>query len=342
MLSSTALAILACVAGSASAQYTLVQSYDDSNFLDEFSFYTSADPTAGFVDFVDGETAGLAYYTAGQVYMGVDYTTVSPPGGRQSVRVTSNTAYTHGLFIGDFAHMPTSTCGVWPAWWTFGPNWPANGEIDIIEGVNQDITDTITLHTSQGCVMDISGSLGSSTLADSDCNADDAGTGCAVSTTNTQGYGNGFNDANGGVYAMEWTSDSISVWHFPRSAIPADITNGAPVPSGWGAPAAKFGGSGCDIDSHFSEHNIIFDTTFCGDWAGKVWADSSCASMAATCDDYVSENPAAFSTAYWLVNSVKVYQDASDSTVNSTTPVEARSPHAHGLKHGRRHDIFHR
>lgn len=36
-------------------------------------------------------------------------------------------------------------------------------------------------------------------------------------------YGEGFNQGGGGVYAMEWTSDGISVWFFPRRHIPRDL-----------------------------------------------------------------------------------------------------------------------
>lgn len=35
--------------------------------------------------------------------------------------------------------------------WMYGPNWPASGEIDIIEGVNLNTHNSITLHTSPGC-----------------------------------------------------------------------------------------------------------------------------------------------------------------------------------------------
>lgn len=53
---------------------------------------------------------------------------------------------------------------------------------------------------------------------------------------------------------------------------------------------------------------IVFDTTFCGDWAGNVWGSSAtCSKLASTCEAYVGANPAAFSEAYWLINSVKVY-----------------------------------
>lgn len=78
------------------AQYTLVQQYDYANFFDEFTFYTAADPTEGYVEYVSesvAEDAGLAKITNNQVYLGVDHVTVNPSGGRESVRLTSNTAY---------------------------------------------------------------------------------------------------------------------------------------------------------------------------------------------------------------------------------------------------------
>ena len=45
----------------------------------------------------------------------------------------------------------------------------------------------------------------------------------------------------------------------------------------------------------------IFDTTFCGSWAGAVWGQSSCATVDASCADYVARNPQAYADGYWLV-----------------------------------------
>jgi hypothetical protein len=304
-------AAVACLAGSASAAYTIEDVYDTNNFFTGFNFFSGPDPTHGFVDYADAPTANitsLAGYSSNAVYLGVDYTTVNPAGGRASVRLESAKQYTQGLFIADIQHMPNSQCGVWPAFWTFGSNWPSSGEIDIIEGVNKQATNAMTLHTAQGCTMTNAGSKIGSVLHNANCNAGNGNIGCGQATTESAGYGDGFNSVGGGVYAMDWTSSAISIYFFRRDAIPADITAGKPNPASWGAPQAAFTGS-CNIDAHFKSHKIVFDTTFCGDWAGSVWGDQ-CGSLAPSCQAYVAKNPAAFSEAYWLINSVKVYRQA--------------------------------
>jgi hypothetical protein len=95
------------------------------------------------------------------------------------------------------------------------------------------------------------------------------GSGCGVVDGTSVSYGTGFNANNGGVFATQWTSDFIRIWFFPSGRIPSDITDGAPDPSTWGLPVSNFEGS-CEIDDHFKNHNIIFDTTFCGGWGAAV------------------------------------------------------------------------
>jgi hypothetical protein len=289
--------------------------------------------------------------------MGVDHTNVAS-GGRQSVRLTSKKAYTHGLIVLDASHMPGG-CGTWPAFWTVGGDWPNGGEIDIIEGVNSQTTNDMTLHTNSGCSITNNGQFsGSVNTQNCDINAQGqaANAGCQIGTSNTASYGDGFNSAQGGIYATEWTSDHISIWFFPRSAIPADlggsgsggmgsgwgsgsnstgwgardVSSGAsssggsggssPDPSGWGPPVASFSSASCDIDSHFQNNQIVFDTTFCGDWAGNVWSsDPVCSTKANTCNDFVANNPSAFTDAYWTVNSLRVYQSNGVSSGNGTS-----------------------
>lgn len=45
-------------------------------------------------------------------------------------------------------------CATWPAAWeTLESDWPASGEVDILEGVNDESPNAATLHTSSGCSM---------------------------------------------------------------------------------------------------------------------------------------------------------------------------------------------
>ena len=53
--------------------------------------------------------------------------------GRDSVRITSNNAYSDSAVVLELSHMPTG-CATWPAFWTVTTGqWPAGGEIDILE-----------------------------------------------------------------------------------------------------------------------------------------------------------------------------------------------------------------
>ena len=252
--------------------------------------------------------------------------------------------------------------------WTVGPSWPNDGEVDIIEGVNDQSSNDMTLHTGAGCSVSNSGFTGTMSTSNCDVNAagQPANTGCGIHSTSSQTYGDGFNSNGGGVYATEFSSSAISIWFFPRGGIPGDIQSGNPNPGGWGTPLAKFAGSGCNIDAHFAPQNIVcslfpilsltfgeeilisnkqvFDTTFCGDWAGNTWASSSCASKG-SCTDFVANNPAAFKEAYWKVNSLKVYQGSTNAPLNasvtvgvdtsSTAPVKLRRHLRRGGIHGR-------
>lgn len=122
------LALAVIVPGLSHAKYVLDSTYDASNFFDEFNFFTDADPThgPGHVNYVDSATAqslGLAAAKDGAVYMGADYEETNPDGGRKSVRLATKKSWTHGLFIGGFAHMPAAVCGTWPVFWsTLGKN----------------------------------------------------------------------------------------------------------------------------------------------------------------------------------------------------------------------------
>jgi nicotinate-nucleotide pyrophosphorylase (carboxylating) len=240
------------------------------------------------------------------------------------------------------------------------PEWPNFGEIDVLEGVNDYQTNAVTLHTSTGCMIDngtvpaggsgVAGIFntpftGLMTTDDCDIAAPGQGqnVGCSIQAPATlygtqtgsgvadnnevialPSYGTEFNRAGGGIYAMEWTPTSISVWFFPRNspsftthfgAQTAATGTTAPDPSAWGTPMAHFSGSGCDFTERFKDLSIIFNTAFCGEWAGREW-DKSCAAKTgvSTCEAYVRDNPEAFKEAYWEVSSLKWFQKGAAET----------------------------
>ena len=301
------------------AGYALTDDYSKDTFFGNFTAFTGQDPTHGFVNYLNYDTGSSkklmqTVVNAGDAsYLGVDPAALSST-GRNSMRITSKKAFNKGLFIIDLLHMPGSACGSWPAFWLLGGGtWPAGGEIDIIEGVHSASHNQMTLHTSAGCSINTSGFSGQANSTN--CGPDESNSGCAITSPDASSFGTGFNSANGGVYATEWTSQGISIWFFPRASIPADIHSSTPNPAGWGNPQAKFSGQ-CDVDQHFKDMNIIFNTAFCGDWAGKVWASSGCAKSTgvATCEQYVGQKPEVFKESFWLVNYVKVFQQQQGGT----------------------------
>ncbi|POS82972.1 hypothetical protein EPUL_006476 [Erysiphe pulchra] len=314
------------VAGAQNLSYSIQDTYNGADFLgSKFNFFSAPDPTNGFVEYVNEAKAkekGLAKVLDGGVFLGVDNTTKLPEKGRAAVRLESVKKYNKGLFIADIAHMPSGSCGVWPALWTFGPDWPNAGEIDIVEGANLDTTNSMTLHTSAGCVMSSGALAATSSLKNTDCNANSAKNGCTTKATGKDTFGAGFNAKKGGMYAMEWTATDIKVWHFARDSIPSNMKSSDPDPSKWGLPSASFTGPGCDIEKHFKDHSIIINTTFCGDLVDAVWSQSECGAKAPTCKDYVTNNPQDFQQSHWLINNIKVFQaSGSGTTPDKTVPV---------------------
>ena len=229
-------------------------------------------------------------------------------GGRKSIRIESKSRYTEGLFIMEMAHMPTG-CGTWPAYWLCGPDWPRGGEIDVLEGVDNQVASLTMLHTDSGCDMRWqSTSLYTGLMITPNCDVNDptqpTNAGCSIEGSYGS-YGAPLNAVGGGIFATEWTNSHISVWFWPMGNSPADIYS-SPEPSTWGTPYAFFSlGSNCPPE-HFKDHTIIFDLTFCGDWDGATFP-SNCPNLG-SCTDYVMLHPEAFTEAYWLVNYVKVFK----------------------------------
>ncbi|KZT58392.1 glycoside hydrolase family 16 protein, partial [Calocera cornea HHB12733] len=297
------------------------------SFFSGWDFFAAADPTDGSVTYVSQSAAqslSLISASAQSAIMRVSTAQPLPAGyaNRPSVRITTQRTFTGGLLIGDIKHMPVG-CGTWPAFWSNGPNWPAGGEIDIIEGVADATHNTASIHTNPGCTIPYDyGASGTPALAGQEgynCAAAETGdSGCGLTDTTPNNYGTPFNNAGGGVFAMKWDSSGIAVYFWSRANVPSDITSSTPDPSGWPEPIGAWPASQCNPYEYFYNNVAIFDTTLCGQWAGNAWssaaygASQSCAQSTGytTCDAYVAAQGGAFSDAYWEVYSVKLYQQA--------------------------------
>jgi len=204
----------------------------------------------------------------------------------------------------------------WPAFWTCTTDqWPTGGEIDIMEGANdQGPRNLASLHTQQGCV--IPGDLGSMTnrndtgfSGQSDC---DHQPGCSVQFSANNSFGPDFNRNGGGYFAMVRDTiaggDGISVYFWSATTSDDSLPTALQYPalpylqtdtnvtsiayttqsSLWSRPAAHFPNSNstCAMQNYFEPHQIILDTTLCGSWAGETFGQiSSCPNV--SCEDYV-------------------------------------------------------
>ncbi|KDN37767.1 hypothetical protein RSAG8_09922, partial [Rhizoctonia solani AG-8 WAC10335] len=267
---------LAAASVARAATYTVSDSFIGTSFLNGFTHEAIADPTHGRVNYVSQATAqslNLTYASGNTFILRSDYTTTLNPSGagRNSVRIQSKKQWGTHVEILDVRHMPQG-CGSWPAYWTTNTNnWPAAGEIDIIEGVNDQAPNAATLHTTAGCTQPFTRDYRGTTTT-TDCNWQVNGNaGCGVRNPLVNSYGPSFNANGGGWYAMERTSTYIKVWFWPRNSatVPAQVKNGASNidTSSWGKPFAAFVNNSCNIASHFGPENIIINLTFCGDWA---------------------------------------------------------------------------
>ncbi|PNY28772.1 endo-1,3(4)-beta-glucanase [Tolypocladium capitatum] len=312
--------------------YSLVTSYAGESLLSGFNWFDGRDPSNGYVAYQsrnNAEAMGLFSVdeSTGVVRLGVDHThTYGLNEGRPSIRLESKEAYNEGLFIADFLHMPPSQCGLWPAFWSYGTGttWPNGGEVDIVEGANTAPQNLMSAHTADGCTQSPSlAGLFSGKQRNVDCAVGSNNIGCGFGppANDTSSYGDGFNAVDGGVYAMQWSSKHIKIWHFARAAIPRDIQRKKPDPRGWKLPEAVFGGSSCDVSSFFKNMSLVININFCGDFGNAVWGKTDqCNNYAPTCDEYVGNNPQAFANAYWDVRYIDAYQLSNSAAAPTAEP----------------------
>ncbi|SAM81167.1 related to endo-1,3(4)-beta-glucanase [Ustilago bromivora] len=211
--------------------YTLRDEITGRQFLDRFWFWSYNDPTHGTVNYVDQFTAianRLAYVNSNNHFViRADNTSVVPPGrGRQSVRMHSKRTVGDGIIVGKFSFMPQG-CATWPAFWTCtNGNWPTGGEIDIVEGANdQGPRNLASLHTLYGCHIP-SGSRSDQLgiTSQTDCSYQP---GCSASFTADNSFGPNFNRNGGGYFAVRRETRpgdrGIGVYFWPITSSPSSL-----------------------------------------------------------------------------------------------------------------------
>eukprot|EP00930_Biecheleria_cincta_P101944 TRINITY_DN9359_c0_g2_i1.p1 TRINITY_DN9359_c0_g2~~TRINITY_DN9359_c0_g2_i1.p1 ORF type:complete len:635 (-),score=72.48 TRINITY_DN9359_c0_g2_i1:214-2118(-) len=332
--------------------YTLQEQFVGDDFFSKWHFYTGPDPTHGSVEFIseaEARQSKLISASWDRVFMGVDNTTWLPVGkGRKAIKILSNKVYNNGLFVLKVDNVP-SACGAWPAFWMFGEDshhaWPRWGEYDILESVHTLPYATTTLHTREGCDqaavntgLDFEGqgwavgSLGTNPAKNCWVNAPNEynNQGCGQKMPDGS-FGPGLNKNGGGTFAAEWdpVRKHLRTWFWPNGLEPVDLASRNPRPQFWGMPNSFFtlDDRFCS-ENHFKNMRIVFDTTFCGDYANPSFA-GACPQIHTSCDQYVRENPSAFTTAFWSIKGLDVYQRSgyADAVVN---PPEGSQPQGSG------------
>jgi len=177
-------------------------------------------------------------------------TAATEAGPRESIRLEGKKRFNRGLFVIDIRHMPVG-CGAWPAFWlTDEANWPVNGEIDMVEGVNFQNEAKTALHTTKGCDMsdvptgtmtgtwDMAVGIPDKKTGIPDMTFHEAkncfvydshqwlNQGCVAIDTSGDSLGAPLNKKGGGLFAMEWDPSyrHIRTWVFsPHTSVPKNL-----------------------------------------------------------------------------------------------------------------------
>ncbi len=121
----------------------------------------------------------------------------------------------HVIEVFSYSLRPNIHEQVWPAFWTFGgtdAEWPMFGEIDIIEGINLQTNNRMSLHhNDSSCVQPANpGQTGQS--FNSNCSNGGGGVGCTVSETKPNSYGESFAQNGGGAFALQFDVSGAFIW----------------------------------------------------------------------------------------------------------------------------------
>lgn len=295
-----------------------------------WEFFTNADPTHGSVHYDSHSELMEDTSVPGQLKISVQQDIAVQGSDRNSVRINTKDTFSEGLFVLSADHMPEGLA-TWPAFWLTGVKkaWACDGEIDIVEGVNsmdaESSFNAVTLHTStkpgaSACNQEGVPGITNNGLCynadpatkDNSCGCDGNKSacpyaGCGVISTDNKSFGNGFNNAGGGVFVCSVVAgEGIKVWFFSKADVPADLQADVPDPDSWpitNLVAFK------PCPGQFANMQLILNTTLCGDWAGDQYPGGGTAKeKAARCQAFVHDPSNKMKHAYWLINYVKIFQ----------------------------------
>ncbi|KAL1747560.1 glycoside hydrolase family 16 protein [Schizophyllum fasciatum] len=304
--------------------YKVSKWLDGDNLVDAFNFDVKPSDNQGVADYVDGKESGLVWSDGSKkTYISVDQTPYADL--RKAVRMTSKDKFNPSdnlLFIFDVQHIPC-LCGTWPALWFTGSNWPFDGEIDIIEGVHLYKQNTMSVHTGTGCNWPnyIISSLSKLTANKPDefsCDANADYQSCGGSQDSKTSFGKAFNDAGGGVFALELNENLVAMHQWNIADVPKDIQDNNPDPSQWGEPIFKMPSDQCVIGDHFKDLMLVINTNLGGFFSEGVWAIDGAGGQETSCQkqtnfnsaaDYVKQMGSVFGDdARWIINKIVIYE----------------------------------
>ncbi|KAJ6471072.1 hypothetical protein C8R47DRAFT_1200243 [Mycena vitilis] len=342
---------------SAATYYPLIE-YSGTTFFDGWDFYGAIDNTTWgnvtYVDAADATAESLAYTNgAGNAIIKVDNASTVLGAGiqyRKSVRLTSKAAFPVGtLFVVDALHMPYG-CSVWPSIWLNGvlqPGevWPAAGEIDLIEAINLMDHNQMALHSYAGCLQPANVTQTGHTLIHN-CN-DTTASGCTVAETKNGSFGAGFAAQRGGAFGLQFDVAGVFMWFWPRSLIPASITQASPSMdlTDWGTPSAAYPAvaGGCNVTEFFPEQRVVIDITLCGLWHAVSPPLRTLAGLPsvydATCPgdcfaNNIAGNGSNYANAYFEIPSIRTWSVDSGAAASASSAGVGSGPQTTGVASG--------
>lgn len=280
--------------------YSLDWKAAGSTFWDEWNYLTF-DANSGAAEYLVRDKAVAAGVTVAHATHAL--LRAGPRGSylkRTSAKLETTRKWTYFLMALKYESVPWG-CGVWPALWTHSPDapWPQGGELDILEYASE-IPSRTSLHVDAkanpcrlspqllrrpGCPQMLDAEY--NFTGDYDCaTAYPAKLGCAPNVRKFMLSGEEL-ARQPSVVAAEWTPEYLKVFRIPAEEVPADLAAETPRPDGWDKWLISYypfseserlvPGSCPNPEGVLKAQKIVLSLGFCGDWASKVWVNSTCA-----------------------------------------------------------------